>query len=119
MKNSLKLAPLALAAFATASFAGNCLPRDQVVDKLTNTYGQTQQNKGLDVRGNIIETFSNANSGSWTIFATTPHGMACIITSGKYYEADTSSPAKTPKIPAGRVIEPTPFKQKTPQELHL
>lgn len=64
----------------------NCAPRQVVLDRLTNAYGESRQSIGLGAQGTVIETFASSDSGSWTITVTMPNGMTCLIASGQSFE---------------------------------
>ncbi|WP_170353520.1 hypothetical protein [Ruegeria lacuscaerulensis] len=66
--------------------ARNCAPREDVVKRLTETYGETRQGIGIARRGAVMEVYASDTSGSWTITVTMPDGMTCLIASGQSYE---------------------------------
>jgi len=73
---------------APASAQGrNCAPREVVVQRLAEKYGESRQSIGLGQQGMVMETFASAESGSWTITVTMPTGMTCLMASGQSYEA--------------------------------
>ncbi|MBY6067573.1 hypothetical protein KUW17_12525 [Leisingera aquaemixtae] len=91
MKKTLLALPLALAAFAMAAAPAaaqsrNCAPRDIVVKRLAEKYGESRQSIGMGQQGMVMETFASADTGSWTITVTTPNGMTCLVASGQSYE---------------------------------
>lgn len=65
----------------------NCAPRDVVVARLAEKYGESRQSIGLGGQGMVMETFASAESGTWTITVTMPNGMTCLMASGQSYEA--------------------------------
>jgi hypothetical protein len=65
----------------------NCAPRDVVVARLAEKYGESRQSIGLGGQGTVMETFASAESGTWTITVTMPNGMTCLMASGQSYEA--------------------------------
>ena len=67
--------------------ARNCAPRDEVIKRLTETYGETRQGIGIARRGAVMEVYASDQSGSWTITVTLPDGMTCLVASGQAYEA--------------------------------
>ena len=64
----------------------NCAPREAVVERLANTYGESRQSIGLGERGMVIETFASQDTGTWTITVTTPNGLTCLVASGQSWE---------------------------------
>ena len=63
-----------------------CGPRDLVVERLAERYGEARQSIGVTVNGAVVETFANLESGSWTITLTMPDGIACMVASGAAFE---------------------------------
>lgn len=91
---SLGFAGLILATFA-AHATPQCAPRDQVLPLLQQTYGETRHGIGLIGSAQVMELFTNAKTGTWTITASLPDGMMCMVASGEQYEAVTENlPAK-------------------------
>ena len=66
--------------------AGNCAPRDAVVKKLAESYGETRRAIGLGASGAVMELFASDETGTWTITATTPRGLTCLMASGQAFE---------------------------------
>ncbi|MEP2682666.1 MAG: hypothetical protein ABJP44_13460 [Sulfitobacter sp.] len=65
----------------------NCAPREVVVERLAEKYGESRQAIGIGQQGMVMETFASAESGSWTITVTMPTGMTCLMASGQSFEA--------------------------------
>lgn len=87
--NVMTAGVLALAAMGQAAQAQqtrNCGPREIVVDRLAEGYGETRQSIGLGANNAVIEVFASEDSGTWTITVTTPNGMTCLVASGQAYE---------------------------------
>ncbi|WP_291730046.1 hypothetical protein [Leisingera sp. F5] len=80
------LAVLTLAAAPAAAQSRNCAPRDTVIKRLAEKYGESRQSIGVGQKGMVMETFASENTGSWTITVTTPNGMTCLVASGQSYE---------------------------------
>ncbi|WP_410001076.1 hypothetical protein [Tateyamaria omphalii] len=91
MMNVMTAGVLALAAMVNAAQAQqqarNCGPRDIVVSRLAEGYGETRQSMGLGANNSVIEVFASEESGTWTITVTTPNGMTCLVASGQAFEA--------------------------------
>lgn len=64
----------------------NCGPRELVVSRLAEGYGETRQSMGLGANNAVVEVFASEQSGTWTITVTTPNGMTCLVASGQAYE---------------------------------
>lgn len=69
-----------------AQNARNCAPRDSVVDRLAEGYGESRQSMGLGANNAVIEVFASDETGTWTITVTTPNGLTCLVASGQSYE---------------------------------
>ena len=78
---------LGMAAKADAQGARNCAPRDVVVERLAETYGETRQSVGLGANSALVETFASIETGTWTITITMANGPTCLVASGQSYEA--------------------------------
>lgn len=71
---------------ALAETRRSCAPRDQVVARLTESFGESRQAIGLGVNNTLVEVFASAETGSWTIITTTPAGITCLLASGLAFE---------------------------------
>lgn len=80
---------------AHAQSPRNCGPRDAVVKRLADSYGETRQSVGLGANNAMVEVFASDAIGSWTILVTIPTGTTCLVASGQSYEQVAESlPAK-------------------------
>lgn len=79
-------AALSLAAGPAAAQSRNCAPRDTVLQRLAEKYGESRQSIGMGQQGMVMETFASGETGSWTITVTTPQGMTCLVASGQAFE---------------------------------
>ncbi|MFY2823657.1 hypothetical protein [Ruegeria sp. MALMAid1280] len=66
--------------------ARTCAPREDVVKRLAEAYGETRRGIGIARQGTVMEVFASDQTGSWTITVTLPDGMTCLIASGQAYE---------------------------------
>ena len=80
------LRPAAVTAQTGTSGPRACAPRDVVVDRLAEGYGETRKSIGLGANNAVIEVFASDDSGTWTITATSPQGITCLIASGQAFE---------------------------------
>ena len=64
----------------------NCGPRDAVVTRLADGYGETRQSMGLGANNAVIEVFASDETGSWTITVTRANGLTCLVASGQGFE---------------------------------
>lgn len=69
-----------------AQSRNNCAPRDLVIDRLAEGYGETRQSIGLGGNNALVEVFASDQTGSWTITVTLPDGVTCIMASGQAFE---------------------------------
>ena len=96
MKRSSKLlkpAVLAVSAgtilaadMALAQGQRNCAPRELVVGRRADGYGETRQARGLGAIKSASEAFASDETGTWTITVTTPNGVTCLVASGQAFE---------------------------------
>lgn len=86
---------LALAADRVHAQGSQCAQRAQVLQHLSEKYGETRRSVGLAANSAVVEVFASAESGSWTITVTSPAGLTCLVASGMGFEAVTEElPAK-------------------------
>ena len=72
---------------AQAQQTRNCGPRDLVLTRLAEGFGETRQSMGLGANNAVIEVYASDESGTWTILVTSPNGTACLVASGQAFEA--------------------------------
>lgn len=72
---------------AEAQQLQNCAPRDKVVERLADKYGESRQSMGLGSNNAVMEVFASIESGSWTITVTMANGITCLVASGQNFEA--------------------------------
>lgn len=84
---------LVLAALTGMMISGNaaaapkaCAPRDAIVERLAEAYGETRQSIGLGANNALIEVFASLDTGTWTITVTQPTGVTCLVASGQAFE---------------------------------
>jgi hypothetical protein len=65
----------------------NCAPRDMVVVRLAERYGETRHAMGLGANNTVFELFASEETGTWTITTTTVNGLACLVASGEGFES--------------------------------
>ncbi|WP_166417038.1 hypothetical protein [Cochlodiniinecator piscidefendens] len=64
----------------------NCAPRNVILERLADNYGETRQSIGLGRNNAVIEVFASTETGTWTITVTLPNGMTCMIAAGQAFE---------------------------------
>lgn len=89
----------AAAAPPAAAEAARCAARARVVAHLAETYGEARRAIGLAANDVVVEVFASAATGTWTITATLPNGMMCLLAAGQGYETVTES-GPAPGAPA-------------------
>ncbi len=77
---------LAVTTDVAAETRRNCGPRQIVVERLAEGYGESRQSMGLGANNAVIEVFASAETGSWTITVTSPNGLTCLVASGQAFE---------------------------------
>lgn len=73
-----------------------CAERGMATAQLHELYGERRIGYGLAANGSVIELFAAPN-GSFTVFATLPDGISCLIATGQSWE-----PPPEPEFYAGR-----------------
>lgn len=90
-RHIFRMAPLALVAGLAGpqavSAQQGCAPRDAVVSRLADRFGEVPQSIGLTTNNHMIEVFAAPETGSWTITVTTAGGLTCLLASGQAWEA--------------------------------
>jgi hypothetical protein len=72
-----------------------CGDRARIVALLSQTYGETRRSIGLGPNNTVVEVYASDATGTWTITATLPSGLMCLIAAGEGYEAVTeAAPAR-------------------------
>ncbi len=67
-----------------------CLPHEDAVAKLKNSYGEEKIGLGLGQRGaSIVELFVS-ESGTWTVLVTRTNGISCVAASGDNWSSSTT-----------------------------
>jgi len=64
----------------------NCAPRQAVLDRLADGYGEARQSMGLGANNQVVEVFASDATGTWTITVTMPNGLTCLVASGQAFE---------------------------------
>ncbi len=83
---TLGLGIMVLAAQQLQAQPRNCAPRADVVQRLTDSYGETRKGIGIARQGAVMEVFASDDTGTWTITVTLPNGVTCLIASGQSFE---------------------------------
>lgn len=93
MKKPTFLALATIGALGPLSFAepalaqeNACASRNDVVRKLEDRFGETRTSVGIHREDAVVEVFSSAATGTWTIVITRADGMSCLLASGQRWE---------------------------------
>lgn len=68
--------------------SSSCAPREIIVGRLADKYGETRQSMGLNQNNGVVELFASQETGTWTITVTMPNGMMCLMAAGQDWQAD-------------------------------
>lgn len=71
----------------------NCAPFEIVNERLVSKYSEEQRTIGLTSQGAVITQYANDETGTWTIIAVNPNGIACVLAAGDGWEAIASQTA--------------------------
>jgi hypothetical protein len=93
MKRHITLAALisSILAGATSAYAANCAKREMVVDRLQDKYSEQLTAGGLQASRTataVVEVWTSAETGTFTVILTNAHGVSCIVASGTDWHAD-------------------------------
>ena len=64
----------------------HCAKRDVIVDRLAEFYDESQASIGLSNSRKMIEIWTSAGAGTWTLLMTRPDGISCVIDSGTHWQ---------------------------------
>ena len=84
MKAALLIVLLMLAASDVAAQQPQrqmCAPRDRLVERMAQEFGEIPIGGGIDGGGNLMELLTSP-AGTWTLLIVTPNKMACMAGSG-------------------------------------
>lgn len=79
-------AVLVLLALPAQAQGLTCGPRDAVIERLSNQFGETRRGIGLGTQNRVVEVFASDETGTWTITLTLPDGRTCLMASGQSWE---------------------------------
>lgn len=67
------------------AWALSCAPREALVARLTSDYAETLTARGLQNGAALIEVWTSADRGSFTILLTRPDGISCVMSTGTHW----------------------------------
>jgi hypothetical protein len=62
-----------------------CVDRGKFIERLKRTYGERQVSRGINFNGVMVEIFAS-REGHFTILATRPDGVSCLVASGDNWQ---------------------------------
>lgn len=62
-----------------------CVDRARFIQRLKERYAERQVSSGINYNGVVVEVFASEN-GHFTILATRPDGVSCLIASGDNWQ---------------------------------
>lgn len=65
----------------------HCNSRDMVTAVLASQYGEELVGIGIEHRGSAFELWANRETGTFTVLATDPGGIACVAAHGGDWQA--------------------------------
>ncbi len=80
---------------------GYCMSRDVLVERLRDKFREVPSAAGLSLNGQMVELFSSPSGLTWTLAATTPSGISCLIASGEAWNPDVAPVPVAPKSKGG------------------
>jgi len=70
-----------------------CLPRDRLVESLSDKFSESLAGGGLQSAEQLIEIWRSEASGSFTIIMTRPDGVSCVVATGENWQDAAAVPA--------------------------
>lgn len=86
-----------LLAATHAQSAPACGDHATVKARLEGQYGEGRRAMGLGANNMVFEVYSSSETGSWTITATRPDGLTCLLAAGQAFQLeaeDVTAPDK-------------------------
>jgi len=65
-----------------------CAAHNDVVERLSQIYGERRQAIGLATGSSVMEVYASDESGSWSITVTQPGGPTCLVASGQGFRLE-------------------------------
>ena len=76
----------ALVSASPALAQGACAPRSEIVKYLSEEHSEVPVAHGLmNANDRLIELFASPGGKTWTLLASSPGGVSCVVTSGHYW----------------------------------
>ena len=74
---------------SSAKAAQHCAPRDRVLIQLEKQFEEKVFGRGLATNGKLMIELLVGESGSWTMLASNPNGLSCIMANGEDWQGLT------------------------------
>jgi hypothetical protein len=74
-----------MAALAPPAHAMVCAPREGLVAALTGSYGETLAARGLQNARSIVELWTSAETGTFTVLVSRADGISCVLSTGTHW----------------------------------
>lgn len=87
IRSAVIAAVLTLAAGTAHAQQVRCGNPVDLVEHLSVDFGEVPAVRGLDGGGQLVQTFANLETGTWTLVLFVPNGPACIMAAGTDWEA--------------------------------
>lgn len=82
-----RYAVLAALLLAVPAQAAPCADRAAILAELAANYAERPASRGLSVNGLVVELVLAPDGRTWTLLATNPAGITCVITAGEAWQA--------------------------------
>lgn len=84
LRKPLILAALAFSVLTVGAAQAQqiCAPRANLIEKLKAEFNEEPEAAGVTTSGGLFEVLSSAE-GTWTVLATGPNGVSCLVLSGE------------------------------------
>ncbi|MCU9848049.1 hypothetical protein OEZ60_08525 [Defluviimonas sp. WL0024] len=91
--SAMILGAAAMAPPALAQSQLSCADRDEMTETLSRKYSESLTGAGLQSSKRLVELWSSAETGTFSIIITRPNGMSCLVASGEYWQLTPPSAA--------------------------
>lgn len=81
-----------------------CAPRAALVEKLKSEFDEEPQAIGVTHNGGLFEILSSA-AGTWTVLATGPNGVSCLVLSGDGWMSKMDREPNTTKAQGAKRLD--------------
>ena len=71
------------AATTSSAYAATCADSDEIVKRLKERFGEELILQSEAVNDRYFQVWKNDETGTWSMFITTPDGLHCLVGTGK------------------------------------